>query len=124
MNITIVGGGFGGVKTALELARHAENQITLISNKPDFQYYPALYGAATGHNHLESWVPLKEIFDDKKNVHIVIDAIKSINPETKQLTSESSTIMINVFLRLGASRHSLASKGWTNLLMELNLQKR
>ena len=62
MNITIVGGGFGGIKTALELAKDSANRITLISDKPDFQYYPALYGAATGHNHLESWVPLGTIF--------------------------------------------------------------
>ena len=57
MNITIVGGGFGGVKAALELAKDKKNHITLISDKPDFQYYPALYSSATGHSHLESWVP-------------------------------------------------------------------
>lgn len=91
MNITIVGGGFGGVKTALELAKQTENQITLISEKTDFQYYPALYGAATGHNHLESWVPLKEIFAGKKNVTLVLDAIVSIDPKAKKLTSKSST---------------------------------
>jgi NADH dehydrogenase FAD-containing subunit len=47
MNITIVGGGFGGVKAALELAKESTNVITLITDKPDFQYYPALYCAAT-----------------------------------------------------------------------------
>ncbi len=52
MNITVVGGGFGGIKVALELARDHRNMITLISDKPDFQYYPALYSAATGHSHL------------------------------------------------------------------------
>ena len=54
MNITIVGGGFGGVKAALELAKDPKNNITLISDKPDFQYYPALYSAATGYSHLQS----------------------------------------------------------------------
>lgn len=92
MNITIVGGGFGGAKTALELAKHPENQITLISDKPDFQYYPALYGAATGHNHLESWVPLKEIFAGKKNVELKIDTINSINPNKKQLGAKSGQV--------------------------------
>ena len=91
MNITIVGGGFGGAKAALELAKDAGTQITLITDKPDFQYYPALYGAATGHSHLESWVPLSTIFAGKSNVTVVIDSIETIDPATKTLTSSTGT---------------------------------
>lgn len=91
MNITIVGGGFGGVKAALELAKDAATQITLITDKPDFQYYPALYGAATGHSHLESWVPLQTIFAGKRNVKVIIDTIETIDPAGKTLTSASGT---------------------------------
>lgn len=89
MNITVVGGGFAGVKTALELAKKPKNNITLITDKPDFQYYPALYEAATGGSHLQSWVPLKKIFAGKSNVKIVTDTITFINPDQKQLQSES-----------------------------------
>jgi NADH:quinone reductase (non-electrogenic) len=92
MNVTIVGGGFGGVKTALELAKHKENQITLISDKPDFQYYPALYGAATGHNHLESWVPLSEIFAGKSNITLKQDTITSVEPSAKTLGGASGAM--------------------------------
>jgi len=89
MNITIVGGGFGGVKTALELSKDKNIHITLITDKPDFQYYPALYSAATGHSHLESWVSLGEILAGKHNIHVHIDTIVGINPEKKQLRGES-----------------------------------
>jgi NADH:ubiquinone reductase (H+-translocating) len=89
MKITIVGGGFGGVKAALELAKNKKNHITLISDKPDFQYYPALYGTATGRSHLQSWVPLGKIFADRSNVDVIIDAIVSIDPSTKTLTASS-----------------------------------
>jgi len=89
MNITIVGGGFGGVKAALELSEDKSHQITLITDKPDFQYYPALYSAATGHSHLESWVPLGTIFAGKHNIRVHIDSITSIDPEAKTLKSES-----------------------------------
>jgi NADH:ubiquinone reductase (H+-translocating) len=89
MNITIVGGGFGGVKTALELAKESTNQITLITEKPDFQYYPALYGAATGRSHLESWVPLDKIFAGKKNVAVQFDTIESIDPAAKMLIGKA-----------------------------------
>lgn len=91
MNITIVGGGFGGVKAALELAKEPKNQITLITNKPDFQYYPALYSAATERSHLEFWVPLSKIFEGKKNVTIKIDTIKKINPNAKTLVGKAET---------------------------------
>ncbi len=92
MNITIVGGGFGGVKAALEFAKESTNQITLITDKPDFQYYPALYGAATGRSHLESWVPLSQIFAGKKNVTVQFDTIESIDPSAKTLSSKSGTV--------------------------------
>lgn len=87
MNITIVGGGFGGVKAALELAKDSKNNITLISDKPDFQYYPALYGTATGHSHAQSWVPLGQIFAGKDNIRVVLDEIVNINPKKHVLTS-------------------------------------
>lgn len=89
MNITIVGGGFGGVKAALELAKDKKNRITLISDKPDFQYYPALYSSATGHSHLESWVPLGEILSNKPNVTVCLDTIEKIDVKTKRLTAKS-----------------------------------
>lgn len=92
MNITIIGGGFGGVKAALELAKDANNHITLITDKPDFQYYPALYSSATGHSHKESWAPLGEIFGDIENVHVFIDSITGINHKNKSLKGASDAV--------------------------------
>jgi NADH dehydrogenase len=91
MHITIVGGGFGGVKTALELSKEDGIKVTLITEMPHFQYYPALYDTATGHSHLESWVPLSKIFEDAPNVEVIIDSIKNVNPHTHTLTSATGT---------------------------------
>src|SRR5690606_38207804 len=91
MKVTIVGGGFGGIKTALELAKHPDARITLITEMPHFQYYPALYSAATGHSHLEAWVPLSKIFNHTPNVNVVIDSITSVDPKKKVLTGASET---------------------------------
>ena len=38
MHITIVGGGFGGVRAALKLAKDKTNKITLITDKPELTY--------------------------------------------------------------------------------------
>jgi NADH dehydrogenase FAD-containing subunit len=89
MHITIVGGGFGGVRAALKLAKDKKNTITLVTDKPDFQYYPALYSTATGHSHLESWVPLDTIFAGKKNIHVKIDQVVGVNPGKKQVEGAS-----------------------------------
>ncbi len=91
MHVTIIGGGFGGVKTALELAKNPKNRVTLITDKPDFQYYPTLYSSATGHGHAESWVPLGEIFADHVNVHVYVDEVIGLNAETKTIHGASGT---------------------------------
>lgn len=90
MKVTIVGGGFGGVKTALELSEKSDVQVTLITEMPHFQYYPALYSAATGHSHLEAWVPLSRIFEDRPNVTIVIDSIAKIDPASRTISSATA----------------------------------
>ncbi len=92
MNIVIVGGGFAGIKAALELSKDRRNRVTLISDKPDFQYYPALYSSATGHSHLESWVPLGTIFAGKKNIHVKLDAMTSIDIKKKEVHGKSGAL--------------------------------
>ena len=49
-NILILGGGFGGVVTAERLAKTLgpEHQLTLVSNSPQFTFYPALVRLAFG----------------------------------------------------------------------------
>jgi NADH dehydrogenase len=91
MNVTVVGGGFGGVKAALELAKDQRNQITLITDKPEFQYYPALFSTATGYRHLQSWVPLGVIFGGKTNIKVVLDTVTEIDPAAKTLKGASGS---------------------------------
>ena len=92
MQITIVGGGFGGVKAALALSKKKNAHITLITDKPDFQYYPALYGTATGKSHLQSWIPLGEIFAGHDNVNVIIDSVTKLNKTAKTITTASGAV--------------------------------
>lgn len=88
----IVGGGFGGVKTALNLAHDPRFEITLLSDHPDFRYYPSLYKTATGISSDASSILLDEIFSDTKNVQVVIDKATSIDHTDHKLTTESGKI--------------------------------
>ncbi|HWT39713.1 MAG TPA: FAD-dependent oxidoreductase [Dongiaceae bacterium] len=92
MQVTVVGGGFGGVKTALELSNDKKVQVKLISDKPDFQYYPALYSTATGGSRRQSWVPLGEIFAGRDNVTVTIDAAVKLDKTAKTITTESGAV--------------------------------
>ena len=76
--VLIVGGGFGGIKAALELAGEAEIEVELLSDHDDFRFYPSLYHTATGGSRVASSIALSEIFADKK-VIVLIDSAKKID---------------------------------------------
>ncbi|HSX16062.1 MAG TPA: FAD-dependent oxidoreductase [Candidatus Saccharimonadales bacterium] len=89
--IVVVGGGFGGVKTALELAAHPSNfEITLISERPDFWYFPTLYHTATGGSNTQSSIALKELFH-KKPVKIIVGKATVLDREAKTVKLEDKT---------------------------------
>ncbi len=64
-NVLIVGGGFGGVKTALGLANNPHFAVTLLSDSAELRYYPTLYHTATGGKRANSSIPLARIFKNK-----------------------------------------------------------
>lgn len=101
-NVTIVGGGFGGVKAALEISKNRHNRVTLISDKDYFQYYPALFSTATGHDSRESFVPLAEIFRNRPNVRIIRDTISSINTTAHELKGKNLYRYKTAILALGS----------------------
>ncbi len=85
--VVIVGGGFGGVKTALELSDDARFHITLITDQTDFRYFPTLYRTATGGSKRISSIPLSEIFAGKR-VHLLHDAVTGIDRQARTVTTK------------------------------------
>jgi len=92
-HIVVVGGGFGGVKAALELAGHPDKfEITLVSERPDFWYYPTLYHTATGGSSSQSDIPLKELFHGKP-VKLVIGKAEALDRAAKTVTLADKTVV-------------------------------
>ena len=83
MHTVIVGGGFAGVKAALELGKKQIGKVTLISDVPYFLHHATLYATATGKDKAESIIPLSEIFARSPNVTVVLDSIKSVDPDRR-----------------------------------------
>lgn len=84
--ILVVGGGFGGVKAALELSHHPDKfDITLVSERPDFWYFPTFYHTATGGSSSQSTIKLRELFRGKQ-VTIVEGKAETFDRDAKTVT--------------------------------------
>lgn len=91
MKVVVVGGGFGGIKTALELSVDPNISVTIISNSSNFEYNAALYRTATGRSPMEVAIPIKEIFKNCKNVNFIIDEMEKIDVPGKRIISKIGT---------------------------------
>lgn len=85
--VLIVGGGFGGVKAALELAEDERFKVTVLSSDSDLRYYPTLYHTATGGRRANSSIPLARIFEEKP-VTLVHGEAVSLDRKAKTITSK------------------------------------
>jgi NADH dehydrogenase len=89
--VLIVGGGFGGVKAALELSDDDRFQVTLLSDDTDLRYYPTLYHSATGSKRSNSSIPFTRIFIDK-DVEIVKGAAVTLDRKAKTITTTDAKV--------------------------------
>ena len=82
--ILIVGGGFAGVRCALDLAKKnlIDVDIALVSATPHFEYHAALYRVVTGRSPLEVCIQLSDIFKNKP-VNLITDKIVKLDFKSK-----------------------------------------
>lgn len=120
MRVVIVGGGFGGVKAALNLANKPGFEVQLISDNTHFEYHGALYRSAVGHSPMEVVIPLKEIFKDAENVELILDSAGFVDAKKQRIASLTGNIYpydkaifalgstINYFGIQGLKQHTFA----------------
>jgi NADH dehydrogenase len=89
-NIVIVGGGFGGTKAALVLAKSHKFDVTLVHDHPDFRYYPTLYETATGGKKSISSIPITEIFM-KLPINLVQEKLTKIDRINHKIETDKGT---------------------------------
>jgi NADH dehydrogenase len=85
--VLILGGGFGGVKAALELCGDEHFQVTLLTNHPDLRYYPTLYHTATGGKRANSSVSLKTIFEGR-SAEVVMGEATTLDRKAKAVATD------------------------------------
>lgn len=91
--IVIVGGGFAGIRCALDLYHRLGTtaRIVLVSDRPHFEYHAALYRIVTGRSPMEVCIPLEEIFADTR-VQIVQDTITGADTLKKTVRGSSDSV--------------------------------
>lgn len=87
-NVLVVGGGFGGVKAALELAKEPEDfEVTLLSEHEHFRYFPELFHTATGGLRTQTSIRLRDILAGK-GITFIKGRAEKVNRETKTIETE------------------------------------
>jgi len=108
--VVVLGAGFAGIKTALDLSGGPNISVQLISDQDNFRYYPTLFRTATGGNTYASSIPLIEIFKNK-NVEIINDNIKTLDRNAKQISGTSSYNYDILVIALGVVTNYFGIKG-------------
>jgi NADH dehydrogenase len=86
--VLIVGGGFAGVKAALELGKNKSVEVTLLSDHSHFRYYPGLYHTATGGRKAGARIRLENILQDTPGKFVRGTAVK-LDRKNKTVTTKN-----------------------------------
>ena len=111
MKVVIVGGGFAGVKAALELSKRNIGKVTLISDEPYFLHHATLYATATGRNLAESVIPLEQVFAEHPNVDVIHDTITGLDQRRKLVTGSKDYKYDKLVLAMGSVTTYFGIKG-------------
>lgn len=87
--VLVVGGGFGGVKAAQELAKDYSLQVTLLSDGSELRYYPTLYHTATGGSRVNSSIPYTTIFAGY-NIKIVKGLAVKLDRQKQEIITDDN----------------------------------
>jgi NADH dehydrogenase len=112
--VLIVGGGFGGVKTALELLKGKHFEVTLISDETSFRFFPGLHHAANNGTVADSAITLDTIFAGK-NITIAHDKAENLDRKRRTVTAASGKIYPYdiLVLAMGSIPNHFSVKGMT-----------
>jgi sulfide:quinone oxidoreductase len=113
--VLIIGGGFAGIQTAIELQKSGRFKVTLVSDRDYLYIYP-----------ISIWIPVRNAeFDDVKvsladiqkkyPFEVIVDAVKEIHAADHQVVCESQTLNFD-YLVVAFGADKMKHKGLENTL--------
>jgi len=105
--IVIVGGGFGGLSAAKELAGKRVC-LTLIDRTNHHLFQPLLYQVATaGLSPADIAQPIRHILKDGRNIEVVLGEVDRIDPQSRQVrTTDNLSYAYDYLILAAGARHS------------------
>lgn len=113
--VLVLGGGFAGVQTAIELHKSGQFKVTLVSDRDYLYLYPISIWVPVRNTDFENVkLPLVEI-QKKYPFEVVIDAVKEIHSTENQVVCEKQTLTYD-YLVVAFGADKMKHKGIENTL--------
>jgi NADH dehydrogenase len=111
--VVIIGGGFAGLSAAKALA-NAPVKIILIDRSNHHLFQPLLYQVATAElSPADIAQPIRGILRNQPNVRVILDEVKQINPESREVITEDLTFKYDyLIVAAGARHHYFGNDQW------------
>ena len=118
--VVIVGGGFGGLQAAKELAR-APVHLTLIDRRNFHLFQPLTYQVATGAlTPGEVCYPLRAIFKSHRNVRVLMGEVSGFDLEARAVQLGSDSVTYDTLIVAGGSTYAyFGHEEWHELAPEV-----
>ncbi len=107
-HVVIVGGGFGGLYAAKNLARNRSVAVTLVDRRNFHLFQPLLYQVATGAlSPGEIAQPLRSIVRKHQNTTVLLGEAVGLDPDQRQvLMSDGGPIDYDTLIVATGARHA------------------
>ncbi|HTB71835.1 MAG TPA: NAD(P)/FAD-dependent oxidoreductase [Polyangiaceae bacterium] len=104
--VVIVGGGFGGLNAARELAR-ARVDVTLVDRRNHHLFQPLLYQVATAAlNPSDIAMPIRRILRGQRNAEVLLAEARSVDLAAKEVLLDEGTAPYDYLIVATGARHS------------------
>jgi NADH dehydrogenase len=104
--VVIVGGGFGGLNAARELAR-ARVDVTLVDRRNHHLFQPLLYQVATAAlNPSDIAMPIRRILRGQRNAEVLLAEARSVDLAAKEVFLDEGTAPYDYLIVATGARHS------------------
>jgi NADH dehydrogenase len=104
--VVIIGGGFGGLNAARELAR-APVKVTLIDRRNHHLFQPLLYQVATAAlNPSDIAVPIRRVLRNQKNVEVLLGEARGLDTAARTVSLDEGSVAYDYLIVATGARHS------------------
>jgi NADH dehydrogenase len=111
-HVVVVGGGFGGLTAAKELAKDRWIQVTLLDRRNHHLFQPLLYQVATaGLSPADIAMPIRSILSDRKNVEVFLAEVDRIDVAGRRVHAGDRTWTYDALVLACGARHSYFGHG-------------